>query len=58
MEDFQIPQVVRTWVEEVRNTRVPVWTRDNYAARLEKLAELIQSELAKFEKERDQKTKK
>ena len=44
-ENFHIPAQVVNWVQEVRNTNVPVWIRDNYAMRLEEVGALIEKEM-------------
>ena len=51
-EDFHIPAQVVNWVQEVRNTNVPVWIRDNYAMRLEEVSALIEKEIKKFNKDK------
>jgi hypothetical protein len=57
-KDFIVPQVVRSWVEEIHNPNVPVWSRENYCLRLEELSKLIQQEIVRFNKERDGKGQK
>ena len=51
-ENFHIPAQVVSWVQEVRNTNVPVWIRDNYAMRLEEVSALIEKEIKKFNKDK------
>ncbi len=52
-QEFNIPVVIKNWVQEIRNKEVPVWVRDNTAIRLAELSELIDTEIKKFEIERD-----
>lgn len=52
-QEFNIPIVIKNWVQEIRNKEVPVWVRDNTAIRLSELSELIDAEVKKFEIERD-----
>ena len=54
---FNIPEVVKNWVHELRNKDVPVWIRDNTAIRLAELSEMIDKEIKNFEIERDRRNK-
>ena len=40
-QKFNIPEVVKNWVHELRNKDVPVWIRDNTAIRLAELSEML-----------------
>ena len=51
-ENFHIPAQVVSWVQEVRNTNVPVRIRDNYAMKLEEVSALIEAEIKKFNKDK------
>ena len=57
-KDFLVPQVVQDWVSEINNPNVPVWSRENYAQRLDELANLIKKEIIRFNRERDRKAAK
>ena len=48
-QKFNIPEVVKNWVHELRNKDVPVWIRDNTAIRLAELSEMIDKEIKNFE---------
>ena len=56
-QKFNIPEVVKNWVHELRNKDVPVWIRDNTVIRLAELSEMIDKEIKNFEIERDRRNK-
>ncbi len=48
---MMLPEVIRTWVEEINNRSTPIWLRENYAIKLQSLNVFLEKELEKFKKE-------
>ena len=58
MAEQPLPTVVENWINEIRDKKQSVWSRDIYAQKLDDLSKTIQKEIAKFEKERALSSKK
>lgn len=58
MAEQPLPSVVENWINELRDKKQNIWSRDIYAQKLDDLSKTIQKEIAKFEKERALSSKK
>ena len=52
MAEQPLPTVVENWINEIRDKKQSIWSRDIYAQKLDELSKVIQKETEKFYKER------
>ena len=53
-----LPTVVENWINEIRDKKQSIWSRDIYAQKLDELSKVIRIETEKFYKERARSDKK
>ena len=58
MAEQPLPTVVENWINEIRDKKQSIWSRDIYAQKLDELSKVIQKETEKFYKERARADKK
>lgn len=58
MAEQPLPTVVENWINEIRDKKQSIWSRDIYAQKLDELSKVIQIETEKFYKERARSDKK
>ena len=52
MAEQPLPTVVENWINEIRDKKQSIWSRDIYAQKLDELSKVIQKETEMFYKER------
>lgn len=58
MAEQPLPTVVENWINEIRDKKQSIWSRDVYAQKLDELSKVIQKETEMFYKERARADKK
>ena len=48
-DNMMLPEVIRSWVEEINNRSTPIWLRENYAIKLQSLNVFLENIISKEE---------